>query len=247
MAEWAPKRFWKAATVEIAEPGFAVSLDGRRVKTPAKAALIVPSRAMAQAIAAEWAAQGERLDPGTMPVTRAANAAIDKVAVQHGEVADMIAAYGETDLTCHRAEGPEVLCARQSAAWDPLLDWAHDVLGARLCPACGVIPTAQPPESLAALRTRVRALDTFELTALHDLVGLSGSLLIGLAAFEGWARIEALWDISRIDETWQEEQWGRDEDAAAASALKRKEFLQARRFLDLHHAQGRRGSLGQET
>lgn len=233
MAEWAPKRFWKTASVEPTEGGHTVTLDGRPVKTPAKAALVLPTAAMARAIAAEWAAQDDKVRSETMPVTCAANSAIDRVAPQRAEVAALIAAYGESDLICYRAEGPEPLAARQAAAWDPLIDWARDALAAPLTPTCGVMHRAQPPASVAALGARVGALDPFELTALHDLVSLSGSLVIGLAAAEGWAGLDDLWARSRVDETWQEELWGVDEEAAAAAALKKQAFLRARRFYDL--------------
>ncbi|RAP39739.1 ATPase [Rhodovulum viride] len=236
MTEWALKRFWTEAGIGTAEGGYAVLLDGRPVKTPAKMPLVVPTRAMAEAIALEWDAQDAQVAPLTMPVTRAANAAIDKVRVQRAEVAELIAAYGESDLLCHRAESPPALARRQAAAWDPLLAWAAEALGAPLTPTVGVIPMRQPAESLARLRARVAGFDPFELTALHDLVGLSGSLVIGLAAAETVETPERLWDLSRIDETWQEEQWGSDAEAAEAAAARRRDFLQARRFLDLSRA-----------
>lgn len=237
MAGWTPKRFWTAADVAPAEEGFTVVLDGRPVRTPGKAALIVPTLAMARAIAAEWDAQEGEVQPRTMPVTRAANAAIDKVRAQKAEVAAMIAAYGESDLVCHRVDAPAELAARQAAVWDPLLDWARDSLCAPLIPTTGVIPRTQPADSLAALARRVSALDAFALTALHDLVGLSGSLVIGLAAMEDAVLpVERLWEVSRIDETWQEEQWGVDAEAAEIVAARRRDFLQARRFLDLARA-----------
>jgi len=129
MSIWVPKRFWKEATVEREAQGFGVRLDGRGVKTPAKTALILPSRALAEAVAAEWDAQEEKIDPTTMPVTRAANAALDKVRAQFDEVAGLIAAYGETDLLCYRADAPQELADRQAEAWDPLLDWAEAALG----------------------------------------------------------------------------------------------------------------------
>jgi len=237
MAEWAVRRFWTAAEVAAAEDGHTVLLDGRPVRTPAKAALILPTRAMAEAAAAEWAAQDREVRPLTMPVTRAANAAIDKVRPQHAEVAALIAAYGESDLLCHRADSPAELVARQARAWDPLLDWAGEALGAPLLPTAGVIPRPQPEASLNALRARVAGLDAFALTALHDLVALSGSLVIGLAAMQDAVRpVERLWDVSRIDETWQQEQWGVDAEAAEAAAAKRRDFLQAHRFLELARA-----------
>jgi len=236
MSGWTAKRFWKEATVEPEAGGFGVRLDGRAVKTPAKAPLVLPTRALAEAVAAEWDAQDEKIDPATMPFTRAANAAIDKVAVQFDEVAGLIAAYGETDLLCYRADGPEALTARQAEAWDPLLDWAEAALGARLTATAGVMHIAQPEPALDALRARVRSLDPFALTALHDLVGLSGSLIIGFAALENWSDADTLWHLSRIDEAWQEEQWGADEEAAELAARKKQEFLQALRFYTLSKA-----------
>ena len=236
MTQWAMKRFWQTASVEDVEGGFTILLDGRPVRTPAKRAFLLPTRAMAEVAAGEWEAQEREIAPLTMPVTRAANAAIDKVAIQHAEVAAMIAAYAESDLLCHRADRPMELAARQAEAWDPLLDWLREALGAPLEPTSGVIPRAQPAESLARLQARVASLDAFELTALHDLVALSGSLVIGLAAMEEVSPIEFLWDISRIDETWQQEQWGVDSEAAAVAAARRRDFLQARRFLDLTRA-----------
>ena len=236
MSNWVAKRFWKAATVTEAEGGFGVALDGRAVKTPAKAPLIVPSRALAEAIAAEWDAQVEKIDPGSMPVTRGANAAIDKVRTQHAEVAALIAEYGGTDLLCYRAEAPEALIARQAAVWDPLLDWAATVLGARLTVTQGVVPVAQPAAAQAALSARVAALDAFELAALHDLVGITGSLVLGLAVALGRLDAATAWDLARIDEAWQVEHWGSDDEAEAQAALKREALLAAERFWALHHS-----------
>jgi len=233
MSEWKAKRFWKAADVVEAGHGFTVQLDGRSVKTPAKAPLVVPTHAMAQAIATEWDAQEDTIDPNSMPVTRAANAAIDKVSHQHAEVAQMIAGYGDTDLICYRTDSPVELVERQAAAWDPLLDWAADTLGARLKPITGLMHSPQDPKALAALAQRVHHMDAYRLTAFHDLVGLSGSLIIGFAALHDLHKIEALWQVSRIDETWQEELWGVDEEAQKQAARKESEFLAAKRFHDL--------------
>lgn len=233
MSGWAKKRFWKETTVETVEGGYGVFLDGRAVKTPAKAALVVPTEAMAEAMAAEWDAQEGEIDPNTMPVTRSANAAIDKVAVQHAEVADMLAEYGGSDLLCYRATSPEELIARQAEGWDPMLDWAADIFGARLKPVAGVMFEAQDPEALALLTQEVHKFDNFELAAFHDLVGISGSLVLGFAATRDVQGIEALWALSRIDETWQEEQWGRDEDAALEAEKKMQAFIHAYRFFKL--------------
>ena len=233
MSGWTPKRFWKAAEVAPLEAGFTVLLDGRQVRTPAKARLFLPSRPLAEAIAAEWQAQDQVIAPLTMPFTRSANAAIDKVTPQFSEVAQLVAAYGETDLLCYRATGPEPLVTRQAAQWDPLLDWAAATLSARLQPISGVMHQAQHSDSLVALSACVAAQDAFALTALHDLVAISGSLVIGFAALHQAAPIEDLWQISRLDEHWQREVWGADEEAVEAENLKKRDFLHAARFFAL--------------
>ncbi len=233
MSDWKPKRFWTAASVAPVEGGFTVLLDGRGVKTPAKAPLVVPSEALARLIAAEWDAQVEKVAPETMPATRAANSALDKVAVQFDQVAEMLAEYGGTDLLCYRAEGPAELVARQAAGWDPLLDWASDRYGAPLVATAGVMFIAQPPGSLAALRRAVFDQTPFQLAALHDLIAITGSLILGLAVAEGRLSPDEAFDLSRIDEHWQIEQWGEDEEAAALEASKRQALHEAARFYGL--------------
>lgn len=232
MSEWKQKRFWTDVNVEKDEGGYSVMLDGRRIKTPAKAPLALPSREMAEAVAAEWAAQEGEIDPRSMPFTRSANAAIDKVRTQHAEVADMLADYGDSDLLCYRADSPQELVERQAAAWDPALDWAEAELGARLEPRSGVIHRPQAPEALNRLRAQVHLLDAFQLAAFHDLVSLSGSLVLGFAAAQGWRDAETLWQLSRLDELWQEEQWGVDDEATAVAEQKRAAFLHAKTFYD---------------
>ncbi|SFB00439.1 Chaperone required for the assembly of the F1-ATPase [Poseidonocella pacifica] len=234
MSEWAAKRFWKTAEVIAKADGFTVQLDGRPVRTPAKAPLVVPSQQMAAAIAAEWDAQDEKINPLSMPVTRAANATVDKVVPQFDDVAALLASYGETDLLCYRAVAPETLALRQSEAWDPLLEWAADRFGARLHAMPGVMYQPQPQESIDRLAAEVRRHDPFELTALNEVVTLSGSLIIGLAVTERHLEAEDLWNRSLVDEIYQREVWGADEEADATRALKQNDFLQARRFLDLH-------------
>lgn len=236
MSEWKAKRskrFWKEASVVSDGAGYGVELDGRTVHTPAKAVLRLPTRAMAEAVAAEWDAQEDEVRPDTMPVTRAANAAIDKVVVQFAEVAALIADYGDSDLLCYRAEAPQELARQQAEAWDPLLDWAAERYGARLVPVTGVMHVPQDLQALRALARQVEAMDPFQLTALHDLVVLSGSLVIGLAAADGFADMTELWKVSRIDETWQEERWGVDQEAHERAVAKENEFRAAKRFHDL--------------
>ena len=233
MSAWQQKRFWTAANVEPEADGFLVTLDGRRLKTPAKALLVLPTRGMADAVAAEWDAQDDVVNPLSMPVTRAANAAIDKVRHQHAEVADMLVAYGDADLLCYRADSPHELIVRQAAHWDPALEWAADVLGARLQPRTGIIHTPQDPQALAVLAARVHEMCAFHLAAFHDLVSLSGSLILGFAAAMDWRPADQIWNLSRLDENWQEEQWGADDEARATAEKKSQAFHQAKRFYDI--------------
>lgn len=233
MTEWKARRFWTTATVEPAEQGFTVLLDGRPVRTPAKTRLLLPTRSAAEAVAAEWQAQDKIVDPRTMPVTRAANAALDKVTPQRDEVIGLLAAYGETDLVCYRAESPADLVSRQAAAWDPLLDWAADRFGGRLVPVQGVIPASQSPRALAALREPLDAMTPFQLTAMSDLIGLTGSLVLGLAAIERHLPGDDLWRLSRIDEDFQQELWGIDEEAAETDASRRAAFHAAMEFFGM--------------
>jgi chaperone required for assembly of F1-ATPase len=233
MSEWKARRFWSDAAPEPVEGGFEVRLDGRPVRTPAKTLLVVPTERLAHAVSAEWQAQGETVDPTTMPMTRMANSALDKVTPQQADVAEHLAAYGESDLLCYRADAPQELVDRQAAAWDPLLAWAEDRYGARLAVGTGVMFVPQEADAVAALRRPVDALDPWALAAFHDLVALPGSLVIAFAATSGeWDRAD-LWARSRIDEAWQAEQWGVDEEAAALASAKGDAFLDAGRFYDL--------------
>lgn len=232
MSEWQAKRFWKSAMVETADAGFTVTLDGRAVKTPGKSLLVVPTRAMAEAVAAEWDAQEEIIDPRTMPVTRAANSVIEKIVQQRAAVIQALAEYGASDLICYRAERPQELVARQVAAWDPLLAWAREELGAELRTTTGVMFAAQSAEALAALRKPLEAASNYALAGLHDLIMLSGSLVIGLKAREA-ADPDPLWEASRVDETFQADEWGYDDEAVEAAEAKRAAFRDAHRFFQL--------------
>lgn len=237
MSDWKAKRFWKQAAVVPAQGGFTVELDGRPVRTPAKRELVMPTHGMADLVAAEWDAQEGVINPHSMPATKTANAALDKVAVQHAEVAEMLAAYGDSDLLCYRADGPEALVARQNEVWDPMLAWAAQTLGAPLEPRVGVIHAPQDPAALQVLSLRTHQLNAFELAAFHDLVSLSGSLVLGFAAALQARDITSLWQMSRLDEIWQAEQWGKDEDAEAQAALRQSAFLHADRMFQLSKQQ----------
>ena len=233
MSEWKARKFWKAAAVEPASGGFRVTLDGKPVMTPGKQPLILPTRALADAVAAEWEAQGDVIDPLSMPLTRAANSAIDKVAPMRAEVIAELAGYGGSDLICYRATDPQPLIDRQAAAWDPLVDWAATHLQAPLVLTHGVMPVAQPDASLTRLTRHVAGLSDFGLAGLHDLVAISGSLVLALAVTEGRLTAAEAFAASRVDPLWQAEQWGEDEEEAEVEAIRRSAFLQADRFFGL--------------
>ncbi len=227
MSEWAMKRFWKAVTVEPEGAGFAVRLDGRSIKTPAKRLLQVPSEAMATRIAEEWEAQVEIVDPTVMPWTRSANAAIDKVAVQRAEVMAHLTDYAGSDLLCYRADGPDSLVARQQETWDPVLEWLAGRFDVRLATTAGVMPVAQTPDDVARLARTMEPMSDYQLTGFYDLVTLSGSFGLALAtAYEFQSAAES-WAASRLDEVWQIEQWGEDEEAAEVAELKKQAFFHA--------------------
>lgn len=233
MSDWAPKRFWKEAQAVAVDGGFAVHLDGRAVKTPAKVALVVPTQRFACRIAAEWDAQEGAVNPASMPLTRLANAAIDKVAVQFDEVASMLAEYGASDLICYRAAAPEELVARQAQAWDPLIAWSAEKLNAPLIPVQGVMFQSQPATSLDKLAAQVRSMTPFELSAFHDLVSMSGSLILAFAVVKSHLSATEAWALSRVDECWQQEQWGVDEEAEELAEHKRRQFELASEIFDL--------------
>lgn len=242
MSGWGPRRrFWRAAGLRPVPDGFGIDLDTRALTTPAGNPLILPTEALARAVAAEWEALVEEIDPGRLPLTRAANSAIDRVAPGRDAVIDAIADYGATDLLCYRAAEPAGLAARQSAGWDPWLAWAANDLGAPLVAVTGVVHHHQPPRSLAALRAVVAEQDAFGLTALHELVTLSGSLVLGLAIARGALDPGAAWALSRIDEAWQIEHWGLDAEAEAAAEQRRADLLRAAAMLAML-GQGRRHS-----
>ncbi len=233
MSGWTAKRFWKVVTVSETEGGLEILLDDRPVRTPGKSPLVLPTRSLAGAIAEEWGAQAETVDPRTMPMTRMANSAIEKVAPQKDDVASYLAEYAGTDLLCYRAEAPDALVAIQAAVWDPWLRWAEAEFGVTFAITSGVMPVRQAEDVCPAVQNRLATYDPYELVAVHDLIALSGSAILGLAAAIGAGQPEDIWSASRVDEEWQAGQWGRDEEAERVSDLKRKEFLEAARFLSL--------------
>lgn len=227
------KRFYSDVTVVAEEGGFAIRLDGRPVRTPARASLTLPTAALAEAIAQEWRAQGETVDPASMPMTGLANAAIDHVVPNPASFAEGVARYAQSDLLCYRADGPDTLVARQATAWEPLLDWARARYHVTFEVTQGIIPVPQPEETLARLGAAVAAIDPFILTGLSTLVTLSGSLVCGLAVVDGSHEIGAIWQAAEIDEAWQVEQWGEDAEAAARSVRRADDFATAAAFCAL--------------
>ncbi len=220
-----PKRFYKDAEVIETKEDFAVRLDGKSVRTPGRAVLALPTLAAAQIVAAEFAAQGETINPVTMPALRLVNSAIDGVAPDVSAVLDEIVRFSGSDLVCYRAASPTALVARQAAAWDPVLDWAHDALGARFYLAEGVVHVEQPAEAVAAVRQWLgQRCEPFRLSALHVLTTLTGSALLALAVEAGALTPAAAWDAAHVDEDWNAEQWGIDSEALARNSARRRDF-----------------------
>jgi chaperone required for assembly of F1-ATPase len=227
------RRFWTKAEAAPTEGGMGVLLDGRPVRTPARALLAVPSAALAEAIAGEWDAQGEQINPRAMPLTGLANAAIDRVMPDRERFAARLAAYAESELIAYRADGPESLVRAQADAWDRWVAWLarrHDV---GLSITSGILHVAQPPATLARLRSAFAAFDPFRLTALDPVVTITGSAVLALAVADGELDAQAAYDIAHVDARWQEEQWGRDELAAKAENARRADLASAVRFLRL--------------
>jgi chaperone required for assembly of F1-ATPase len=228
-----PKRFYKEATAESQDGAFVLLLDGRVARTPARNKLALPTLAAAEAVAAEWAAQAEVIDPGVMPMTRIANSAIDGVANAIDATADEIVKFAGSDLVCYRAGEPEALARAQAAAWDPILDFARERLGARFICAEGVIFVAQPEHALLALREAVARVAhggpaaPFALAALNVMTTLTGSALIAFAVVHGEFTPAEAWAAAHIDEDFQMRIWGADEEA-----MRRR----ARRWLEMEAA-----------
>ena len=224
------RRFYKHA---IAGADRQILLDGRPVKTPGRVPLASPSDTLAGAIADEWNAQEETIDPRSMPLTGLANAAIDRIAPALDAFAAGLAIYGESDLLCYRAEGPTPLVAREAELWDPLLAWAEARYDIAFEVTSGIVHRPQPPETVERLAAAVGVRNAFELAGLSPLVTISGSLVIALALAEGAIGLDAAWAAASLDEQWQAEQWGEDAEATRALAGRRADFTAAARFLSL--------------
>lgn len=227
------KRFYKEAAAAPSDSGFEVALDGRAVRTPERRPLVMPTMALAEASAAEWNGQGEKLDMASMPMTALAYAAVDRIGPNKAHFVDETARYAETDLLCYRAPRPEKLRDRQAAVWDPLLEWLATTHGARLVLADGVMPIPQDEAALSAVRRAVGALDPFRLTATHSAARIAGSAAIALALATGKIDAAAAADAADIDEEFQMEEWGEDEAARALLTRRRVDLVEIGRFLGL--------------
>jgi len=226
-------KFYKSVDTAKEARGFVVRLDGRPIKTPARNPMTLPTAKLAEAIAEEWRAQSDALDPLTMPLTRLAYAAIDVAPMHRKRLADEILGYGKSDLLCYRAEAPKALAARQNEAWNPLLDWAAERFNARLKTGTGIGYVEQPTDSRVAFAAAVEPRDDFTLTALHGATSLTGSLVLGLALIEGRLAAADAFALSRLDETFQSEAWGKDAEAEARAARLGEELAAMERFLNL--------------
>jgi len=224
------KRFWTSVTIDS---DHVVRLDGKPVRTPGRRPLTLPQPALAEAVAEEWRAVGDTVDPRLMTLTGLANAAIDRIEPDPSTFASSLAAFAESDLLCYRAESPSALVERQAALWDPLLDWARTRYDVHFEVTAGIMHRPQPPATLIRLRDAVAARTAFELAGLSPIVTISGSLVAALALIEHAATAEAVWRAAELDEDFQAEQWGRDPLSEAALESRRRDFDAGVRFLGL--------------
>lgn len=221
------KRFYKSAAVGKTGDGYGVLLDGKAVKTPAGRKLAVPFAALAEAIAVEWNAQGERIDPASMPMTQLASTALDRVGPEREAIIAQVLRYGATDLLCYRASAPAELVLAQARAWQPALDWAAETLSAPLLATEGIAAIIQPETSMLALEGHIRGYDVWRLTALQAATAASGSLILGLALTEGFLDGNAVWQACQIDEEHQNRHWGEDAEDKARRALLKADIMAA--------------------
>ncbi|MDX8440164.1 ATP12 family chaperone protein [Mesorhizobium australafricanum] len=228
-----PKRFYKAVSVVPAEGGFAVHLDGRPVRTPGKAVMVLPTEKAAALVADEFSAQDEVVDPVTMPVMRLVNTAIDGVASDPQAVLEDVLRFASSDLLCYRADGPQGLVDRQNKLWDPVLDWAHGHLGARFNLAEGIIHVEQPREAIAVLGAHLgQRSEPMRLAAIHVMTALTGSALLALAVDFGELDGEEAWAAGHVDEDWQIEHWGHDAEAVARRSARKRDMMAAVSLLE---------------
>jgi len=233
MAVWAQKVFWSNVTVAKSADGYTILLDERGLKTPLKFTLEVPTENLALAIADEWRVLEKHVDPEKLPITKLANSAIDNVAVQFEPIIEMLAEYAATDLLCYRATSPVGLADRQEQIWQPLLYWFERTHGVTLKVGSGVMPISQSADVLDMCSRLLATYSNFALAAIYDLISLSGSFVIGLAVADEYLAVSDGWDASRIDEDWQIQEWGDDEDARSLAQSRRIAFERAALVLKL--------------
>jgi chaperone required for assembly of F1-ATPase len=229
------RRFYKKVSVAGATGPYTVTLDERPLRTPLKRSFDLPTAALAQAVAAEWDAQTERIDPRTMPLTRLANTAIDRVAPDHGRIVGEIVDFAGSDLVCYRAEKPLELIERQAKVWQPVVDWARAALGADFLVTEGVVHVHQPVAALQATRNYLVLKSPWELTAIHNITTLTGSALIASMACDSAVLASEAWAAAHVDEDWQIEHWGCDEEARHRRNHRKREFDICLRFCELSH------------
>jgi len=227
------KRFWKDVAVACEAGGWTVKIDGKPLRTPARAPLIIPTERLAEAVAEEWRAVESDVDPRAMPLTGLANAAIDRVAPEQRAFAGGLARTAEADLACYRSDWPPELVSRQAEEWDKLLAWARRRYDVDFSTTSGLLHVPQPQATIERLDHAVAALDPFRLAGLSPLVTIGRSLIAGLAVLEKAMTPDAAWDAVSLDERWQLEQWGADAEAEKALDNRRRDFLAAARFLEL--------------
>ena len=232
MNEWKQRRNWSRASIDSNESGHAIGLDDRIARTPGGRSLVLPTRRLAELVAAEFHRQGKFVDPDSMPFTRRSHAAIDRIADMSSEVVEELASYASCDLLCYRAREPEELRRRQLESWNPLLAWIREAIGADMETVDGVTFIRQPERSVEAIRKPIRDLGTFELAGFSEMVSLTGSAVLALAVRQGRLSETQAWNLSRLDEDWQRERWGADREADVASAEKMEAFLTACRFMN---------------
>ena len=227
------KRFWTEVALREAAGGWSIALDQRQLKTPARETLVVGSRNLGEAITDEWRACGDEIDPRAMPLTGLANAAIDHVTPAPARFAADLAQYAEGDLLCYRADHPPKLVAAQAAAWDPLLAWARQRFTVDFVVTAGIVHVSQPKETIERLTSALPQAAPFALAALSPIVTIGGSLVTALALYERAIDVDAAWAAVSLDDRWQIEQWGADDEAVASLANRQADFAAAARFLEL--------------
>jgi chaperone required for assembly of F1-ATPase len=225
-----PKRFYKSVAVT---DQFAIALDGRNVKTPLKAPLVLPTRALAEAVAAEWDAQIDVINPHAMPLTKLANTAIDRAVPEKSKIVAELLEFAGSDMVCYRAESPAGLVQRQITHWDPIIAWAKTDLKVGFITVCTITHKNQSPAALQALEASIMALDPFSFVAIHNLTTLTGSVLLATMLAMGKIPTEAAWRAANVDEDWQIETWGEDADAMARRTERLNEFSASVKFLNL--------------